>query len=199
MMLCFFLPLWKSSYFLSDLLFLLCSIRGLFYHCSCCFFWGPQRWAPVSMAERFKPVPRVSSYAPLSSITRSTHTPEPITQPLETPAHLNLHPRPDATALGCVYVIGGYGGVSMCLGNRLMTILREWGLKHPLNDIIISKITKSRVISIKGSLVDLRRQASLLLLLKHSVWDLISMVVSLWSEELLEKQFEICHLLLMDA
>ncbi|KAI2661451.1 Multiple epidermal growth factor-like domains protein 9 [Labeo rohita] len=68
------------------------------------------------MAECFKLVPRVSSSAPLSSITRSPHTQEPITQPLETPPHLNLHPRPDATALGfqdCVSVRQVYTGPSV--------------------------------------------------------------------------------------
>lgn len=160
------------------------------------FFWGPQCWASVSMAERFKLVPRVSSSAPLSSITRSPHTQEPITQPLETPPHLNLHPRPDATALGCesVCVIGGNEGVFICLGSRLMTVLQEWGLKHPLNDIIISKITKWKSDKYKGSLVDLLRQASLLFLLKHSVWDFISVVVSRWVQELPEVQFESCNL-----
>ncbi len=34
--------------------------------------------------------------------------------------------------------------------------------------------------------MDLVRQASLLLLLKHSVWDFISNVISLWEEEPLE-------------
>ncbi len=65
------------------------------------------------MAGRFKFVPRVSSYAPLSSITRPTHTQEPITQPLEIPPHLNFHPRPDATDLGCesACVIGHMEGV----------------------------------------------------------------------------------------
>ncbi len=144
------------------------------------FFWGPQHWAPVSMAERFKFVPRVSSYAPLSSITRPTHTQEPITQPLEIPPHLNFHPRPDATDLGCESACDwAYGGCLCVWGvSQLMTVLQEWGLKHPSNYIIISKITIWKSDKHKGSYVDMVRQASLLL--KHSVWDFISKVISLW-------------------
>lgn len=55
----------------------------------------------------------------------------------------------------CVWLLG-YGGVFMNVGSRLITVLKEWGgLKHALNDMIISKITKWKSDKPKGSLVGL--------------------------------------------